>query len=208
MTSIHPALTFFIGLGAGLFLTAGLYGITALAQHLRRQSNLKWDFLSQQMQELARNMHVDGYRPSLIVGAGRGGSRLGALLAGHLTASIFVSIHRRGEHRADGGMDFQGLDRALATLPKSEDTLILLVTDVVRSGKSFRRLLAAIREKTECPVRTMAYAVSRRNSMSIDYVFVNETQSVKFPWSSSRHHGMEKRTAMDDPPSFDQTLNA
>lgn len=149
---------------------------------------VRWNRLVSVLQDFSNDLRSDGFEPSLIVGVGKGGVTIAALIGGHFSGAFIVAV-RRSRRRHGGGQDIieegSPLQLALTTLaPKAASANVLLVTDVAHSGNTFERYREALHQMRFTQVRTFSYCVRRGISYAPDYYMVRTSRKLAFPWET------------------------
>lgn len=176
------------GAAVAVVIAASVIVIWQLTRVLTAFQFVRWSRLVSMLQDFSNDLRSDGFEPSLIVGVGKGGVAIAALIGGHFSGSFVIAVRRsrkrRGEERNIIEED-SPLRLAMTTLaPKAASANILLVTDVAHSGNTFERYHEAFQKEGFSQVRTFAYCIRRGISYAPDYYMVRTSRKLAFPWET------------------------
>jgi len=137
---------------------------------------ITWDSVMILSDRLAERVKADGYRPNMIVAVARGGFVPARLLSSRLSIARLSSI----------GVRYQGESRRDHTFysfpdPINERDYILLVEDVLETGRTLRDARQLLRTKA-AEVRTGAYYYQQGSVIVPDYSLGATRHVPTFPW--------------------------
>lgn len=141
-----------------------------------------WKAVVQNVADVAQEMKSDGFEPSVILGLGKGGVILAALLGGHFTGAAIVALKRRG---APNGLPFAVKAVYAGAIHNGKPPTFLLVSDKVYEGTSFRECSGHLQALGEVIIRTFAYSAPPRAEHGVHYKITETKKRLKFPWSES-----------------------
>jgi hypoxanthine phosphoribosyltransferase len=176
------------GAAVAVVIVATVIVLWQLSRVLTAFQFIRWSRLVSVLQDFSNDLRSDGFEPSLIVGVGKGGVTIAALIGGHFSGTFVVAVRRgRRRHGKKVGIIEEDslLQLALTTLaPKAASANVLLVTDIAHSGNTFERYREALQKMGFSQVRTFAYCIRRGISYAPDYYMVRSSRKLSFPWET------------------------
>ncbi len=178
----------FRGAAVAVVIAAAVIVMWQLSRVMTTFQFVRWSRLVSVLQDFSNDLRSDGFEPSLIVGVGKGGVAIAALIGGHFSGAFIIAVRRgrkrRGEER-DIIEENSPLRLALTTLaPSAASVNVLLVTDIAHSGNTFERYREAFQKEGFSQVRTFAYCIRRGISYAPDYYMVRSSRKLSFPWET------------------------
>lgn len=185
-----------LGLLASVAFSAAWWG---LYRFLKYHGAVSWSRAVAAVKDVAQEMKADGFEPTIVLGVGRGGAVLAALMGGHFRdVFVLTSRRRRGGSsysREDGELPGAAkMDALVAALTAAgmSDVRVLVVADTAYEGSTFSKYLEFLGERKNLHVRTFAYAVQPRGQQFADYKAVETRSRLTFPWTEKlRRHGRD-----------------
>jgi hypoxanthine phosphoribosyltransferase len=178
----------FRGAAVAVVIAAAVIVMWQLSRVMTAFKFIRWSRLVSVLQDFSNDLRSDGFEPSIIVGVGKGGVAIAALIGGHFSGAFVIAVRRsrkrRGQER-DIIEEGSPLQLALTTLAPSAATVnVLLVTDVAHSGNTFERYREAFQKAGFPNLRTFAYCIRQGISYAPDYYMVRSSRKLSFPWET------------------------
>ena len=148
-----------------------------------RETHITWVHFDSLCRTLA--VMVRGYDPQVVVGIAKGGV---------LPATVIASILRREfypirlSRRHDGEVVRETPELLLGPPPAIADQRVLLVDDVVATGRTMELARKACLEQSASEIRTASLCAHRWDH-HIDYVAFTSHTHIIFPWEHGRLEG-------------------
>lgn len=148
---------------------------------------ITWRRAEKLVDRMVEEMISDGFVPSFIVGIGRGGAILGALMAGRLGHRPILAI--TADHHWGGGGRRD--DLAINFSINEPDWLehVLLVAGETHTGQSMRLVESYLASIGCTEVRRAVLYYERGTTQDVEYVGFRTTRKmVRLPWMYTRHY--------------------
>lgn len=167
---------------------------------LQRTSNqndgrYSWDDINQGVACLMENLRNDGYIPSLLVGVGRGGCIISALLSGNMIKDKhipFIALER--EYEEEKGMKTAKLFEEVI-LSKKLDRVLLVAGDVF-TGKTAKAFMDYLLLQGAKEVRFLVFTKVNSTNLTPDYYYTStDVTKLFFPWMLTDNYITDARTA-------------
>jgi len=194
-----------LGLIGGI---AGIVYLTLLAIHIiRNRKTVSWGKFVKVIRQTMRRMKDQNYTPDLIIGCGRGGAIMAAMLSGNLGV-----VHGRKERH----IPFVVCDRLyswersaesdrlpmrvtrIVNLPEMDlgQKNVLLTMATINTGETIKTLVEEITkrqgEKT-ASVKIYAVLKYRHASLTPDFYDIETRELLKMPWEVTKEYNHDSK---------------
>jgi probable phosphoglycerate mutase len=154
------------------------------------RKRVSWKGVEKGILKLRDQLIKDRYYPTLIIGIGRGGSIVGALLSGSLGNIPILVIDRiynwKGHERTEGLFDS-------IKITKNIDR-ILLVAGELHSGNTARKYTEYFMQAGAGEVKMLTFMKEPFPTFKPDYFYLESTISdMRFPWMLTRDYKKESQ---------------
>lgn len=151
---------------------------------------LPWRSAEKAALSMSDKMKQEGYDPSLVVGIGRGGAVIGALISGCLGHRPLIVIDRKYMW-----MDGRRIDDMVLHLhlPPALIEKVLLVAGEAHSGNTMRLYFDHFLKLGAGTVKRAAYFVQKGCTEPIEYVGVHSSKDLRMPWMFTRNYARDSR---------------
>ncbi len=190
-------------------LVLGLIGaISALWyfwEKLVPMRRLGWKFAEKAAKRMAGEMIADNFSPTLIVGIGRGGAIIGALISGCLGHRPLIVIDR--EYTWEGGDRCDDMIFAV-DIPQKFLTRVLLVSGEVHSGNTMKFYCEYFKKLGAKSVRRATFFYEKGATATIHYKGLQSAKKhILMPWMCTKQYMRADRcqprnTPIEDPQHF------
>jgi probable phosphoglycerate mutase len=147
---------------------------------------LSWRAAEKAAEEMANQMVANNFSPTLIVGIGRGGAIMGALISGCLGHRSLLVIDRKykwteGGRKEDILFPIEIPERFLAA--------VLLVSGEVHSGNTMKFYIDYFGQIGAQAIRTATFYYEKGATISVDFKGLeSEKKKIKMPWMFSDNY--------------------
>lgn len=157
----------------------GVAGVTQLWDRYQRQrGHITWKTVERGVVKLIKLIREDNFQPDVIVGLGRGGSIIGALLSGNLGVIPFTAIDRR-YHWESKKRSVSILDFGPITL---ENKRVLLATAEPYTGETLRAAVEYLQSRKPTETKVASLCKCEITTM-VPHYYAFEIKSVEHvPW--------------------------
>ncbi|MCX5800882.1 MAG: histidine phosphatase family protein [Candidatus Eisenbacteria bacterium] len=176
-------------------LILGTIGALASAWYLYERffplRRLSWRSAQNAALRISEQMKQAGYDPTLIVGIGRGGAIMGALISGSLGHRPLLVIDRKYMW-----MDGRRIDDMVLhlQLPLVLVDRVLLVAGEAHSGNTMRLYYNHFVLMGAVSVKRAAYFVRKGCTEPIEYVGIRSGRELRMPWMFTRTYVRDSRS--------------
>src|SRR5215831_6974504 len=143
---------------------------------------MSWDDLGAGARELAEQVHLDGYRPDIILGIARGGLLVAGAISYALDVKNTFTMNVEFYTGIDERLDMPMLLPPVPDLVDFRETRVLIADDVADTGAT----LALVKDFCEGKVAEVRCAVlyeKPRSTVACEYVWRRTDRWIVFPWS-------------------------
>ncbi|MDR1407991.1 MAG: hypothetical protein LBJ23_08100 [Tannerella sp.] len=168
------------------------------SKHNKRLENqFAWSDIECGIKELRLKIKASDYRPTMLVGIGRGGAIISSLLSGNLSNERhipFIALERKYENK--NGMRCASLfDDVYFT--KDLDRVLLVAGDIV-TGKTAEVFTNFLLKQGAKDIRFLAYVMASSTNKEPDYYYIkSDNSNFKFPWMFSDEYARDSRYKMN-----------
>ena len=176
-------------------LILGIIGAIASAWFLYERffplRRLSWRSAQSAALRISDQMKQAGYDPTLVVGIGRGGAIMGALVSGCLGHRPLLVIDRKYMW-----MDGRRIDDMVLhlQLPLALIDRVLLVAGEAHSGNTMRLYHNHFVQIGAASVRRAAYFVRKGCTEPIEYTGIRSERELRMPWMFTRNYVRDSRS--------------
>jgi probable phosphoglycerate mutase len=146
---------------------------------------LTWRFTEKVVARIAGAMAADGFLPTLIVGIGRGGAVMGALISGALGHRPFVVIDRKYTWQEGRRRDDILLK---VSFPQALLDSVLLVAGEVHSGNTMRLYFDYFQDLGAQKIARASLLVQKGATEPVEYIGKVSKRDLRLPWMFSREY--------------------
>lgn len=169
-------------------ILGGVVSVITIYRWLLPFKRIKWSTVEKGVKKLKEDLIHDNYMPSLIVGVGRGGSIIGALLSGCLGHVPILVIDRVYEWEDNLRKDDI---REKIRLSRNLDK-VLLVAGELHTGGTARTYIEYLQSIGAKEIRYLTFAKDPYPAFSPDYYFVESKKpDVRLPWMLTKEYRRE-----------------
>jgi len=182
-----------IGLiGLVLSIVGGLSSVWYIYEKLVPIRRLSWRSTQKAALKITSEMVRDGFLPTLIVGIGRGGAIMGAMISGSLGHRPLVVIDRKYDW-----VEGRRNDDLLLRLQFPPELLekVLLVAGETHTGNTMRLYYNYFREIGAKEIRRATFYLQKGCTEPIEYVGLKHSKDFLMPWMFSKQYIREDRSA-------------
>jgi len=170
-------------------LTLGIIGAAAslwfLWEQLQARRRLSWRFVEKTAQRFAEEMGAREFSPTVIVGIGRGGAIMGALISGALGHRPLIIIDRKYTWQSGRRSDDMILH---TTLPATLLERVLLVAGEVHSGNTMRLYHNYFLKLGAGSIDRATLFVQKGTTEPVEYVGITSERNLRLPWMFSKNY--------------------
>lgn len=152
---------------------------------------LSWKRAQRAASRIAEQMAVHGFSPTLIVGIGRGGAIMGALISGCLGHRPLLVVDRKYVWKEGRRMDDMIL-RMRIPLNLIEKTL--LVSGETHSGNTMRMYYEHFQDIGAKEIRRAAFYYREGSTEPIEYIGFKTSKDLLMPWMFSKKYVRDSRS--------------
>lgn len=172
-------------LGVGLGLIGAVASVWFLWERFLARKKLTWRFTEKTVSRFAKEMAAKGFSPTLIIGIGRGGAVMGALLSGVLGHRPLIVIDRKYAWQ-----DGRRIDGMLmhTNLPPSLLERVLLVAGEVHTGNTMRLYCEYFRKLGAKSIARAALFVQKGATEPVEYIGRESETDCQLPWMFTKEY--------------------
>ena len=176
-------------------ILGGIVSIITLFNWLKPINKVSWKKVEKGVIHLKEKLINSNYTPTLIVGIGRGGSIIGALLSGTLGIVPILVIDRVYEWKdKERKESFCEEIRISKNIEK-----VLLVAGEVHSGNTAKKYFKYFKEMGAKEVRMLTFMQEPFPTFQPDYSYIKtEKSDIKFPWMITEDYKRESKLNYND----------
>jgi hypothetical protein len=144
---------------------------------------MTWQDLGDGARDLAEQIHLDGYRPDMVLAIARGGLLVGGALAYALGVKNTFAMNIEFYTGVDERLEMPMLLPPVPDLVDFAETRVVIADDVADTGAT----LALVKEFCEGKVAEVRCAVlfeKPRSTVQCEYVWRSTDRWIDFPWSA------------------------
>lgn len=155
-------------------------------QLINSDNKVTWDIVDQQVPKIKDALISDQYFPTLIVGIGRGGSVVGALLSGCLGSVPIIVLDRVYKWSTEGRTDdilFKNIDFS------SFNQKVLIVAGELHSGNTVKMYKKYFEECGAGEIRVYSFMKEKYPFVKPDYYSIeSEKADIILPWMITKDY--------------------
>jgi probable phosphoglycerate mutase len=157
------------------------------------QSQYSWSDIEIGVKDLRQQILNSNYMPTLLVGIGRGGAIMSALLSGNLSNERhipFIALERKYENK-NGMRDAYLFDDVSFT--QDLDRVLLVAGDIV-TGETAQVFTDFLIQQGTKEIKFLAYVMVSSTNKKPDYFYSkSDSTDFKFPWMFSNEYKRDSR---------------
>jgi len=147
---------------------------------------LSWRFAEKAAQKIADRMVKDNFSPTLIVGIGRGGSILGAMISGCLGHRPLLVIDRKYEWKESGRLEDIIF---FVDVPASFLNRVLLVAGEIHSGGTMKFYYNYFKSLDTNEIRKAVMFFEEECPVNVEYIGIKSSKkNILMPWVFSKNY--------------------
>lgn len=171
-------------------ILGGIVSIWTIYTWLKPLQKISWKKVEKGVKQLKEDLIKNNYYPTLIVGIGRGGSIIGALLSGTLGNVPIVVIDRVYNWSDKGRKD--GLYEDIKISKNIEK--VLLVAGELHSGNTAKKYTEYFNELGAKEVKMLAFMKEPYPTFKPDFSFIETDKSnIRFPWMITKDYKRDSK---------------
>jgi hypoxanthine phosphoribosyltransferase len=192
---------FFRGMLATAGVALAVFVCWALYRSYSAYHFVSWDKVRSFINEVTRSLRTDEFQPALILGIGRGGAVLAAMLGAHFPGAVVLTASRPGRKKRSEGKHRRKKEEEEDEMPALEippDVVemiqkrqqkpgVLLVTEAAYSGSTLYEAVGALQDMGFPLIRTLAYGMRPGTSHPPDFFNVVTQRHLRMPWGKLSH---------------------
>ncbi len=148
--------------------------------------DVSWSIVEGKIKELKENLIADQYFPSLIIGVGRGGAVVGALLSGCLGSIPLVvidRIYKWGDNGREDSMLISEIDLS------NYNEKVLIVAGELHTGNTAKLYIEHIKASGAKAVKMFVLFKEKYPSFQPNYFgFESDFADIKLPWMITKEY--------------------
>lgn len=168
-----------------------VFSFKIIAKVFRNETILDWEDVCRGAEYLNDRLRNDGYIPTHILGIGRGGAVMSALISGNLVEKKHIpfSVFERKYSKDETGMRRTDLFDGVS-LGKCDLSRALLVAGDVYSGQTAQRFKSLLLKEGAKEIRFAVLTKHRYSGMIPEYFFeiFDKENNLSFPWMLSKNY--------------------
>jgi probable phosphoglycerate mutase len=149
---------------------------------------LSWKVVEKATQRIVEQMAVDGFSPTLIVGIGRGGAIMGALVSGYLGHRPLLVIDRKYIWKEGRRIDDMLLH---LRLPPELIKNVLLIAGEVHTGNTMRTYYNYFKNIGSKQVFRATFYYQEGCTEHLEYIGLKSSKNLILPWMISKNYVRE-----------------
>lgn len=171
-------------------ILGGIVSIWTIYIWLKPLRKISWRKVEKGIKQLKEDLIKSNYYPSLIVGIGRGGSIIGALLSGTLGNVPIIVIDRvydwSSKERKEGFCEN-------IKISKNIDK-VLLVAGELHSGNTAKKYTEYFKEMGAKEIKMVAYMKEPFPTFKPDFYSIEtEKSNIRFPWMITKDYKRDSK---------------
>ena len=168
--------------------------LTNTQNNKRVEGCYSWDDIHQGVICLNEKMKDEGYIPSLIVGIGRGGAIISALLSGNLIKDKHIPLIVLEREYQEVNSNKKAILFETVTFQKNLEKVLLVASDVF-TGKTATTFIDYLKFLGATDIKFLVFTKVNSTNLEPDFYFesTNNTE-LKFPWMLSDNYCKDART--------------
>lgn len=172
-------------LGFILGFIGAVSSIWFLLEKLTRRVKLRWRFVEKSVKAIGHKLTGDDFSPTLIVGIGRGGAIVGAMLSGVLGHRPLFVIDRKYEWK--GGRRIDGIFESLRISLGLEK--VLLVAGEVHTGNTMKLYYDYFKKIGANEIRRATLYYEKGATEYVEYKgFESSKKNLHMPWMITKEY--------------------
>jgi probable phosphoglycerate mutase len=174
-------------------LLGGVVTVATIYKYFFPFRKVKWRVVEKGIKETKEKLIKDNFVPSLIVGIGRGGSIVGALLSGCLGHIPIIVIDRVYDWRKNGRHEklFEEI-KFNKNLEK-----VLLVAGELHTGETARTYMDYFSELGSKEIKVFSFWKESFPNLKPDYhCIVSDNPNLKLPWMLTKEYKRDSQNEM------------
>lgn len=185
-----------IGIVLGVIGT--ISSIWFLHERLFPPKRLSWRVAKDAAENIANKMLLEGFSPTVIVGIGRGGAIMGAMISGCLGHKPLIVIDRKYDWTKGRRMDDMILRLEFhPSLVKK----VLLVAGEVHTGNTMRLYYDYFKDHKAKSIKRAVLYNQLGGTEPIEYIGWEGTRDLQLPWMFSKNYIRDSRSEEDAKPN-------
>ncbi len=161
-----------------------------ILDYLKRNKKITWKDVTKASESLFLKMARDRYNPTVIIGIGRGGAIMGALLSGLYGHIPLIVIDRKYTWRNGRRYDDIILK---ADFPENLLERVLLVSGETHTGNTMRFYYNYFQESGAREIKKATLIYSKESIEKVDYIGIFGKGDERLPWMLSENYVKEDR---------------
>jgi len=168
----------------------GIVSIWTIYKWLRPQKSVSWKKVEKGVVELKEQLINDKYYPTLIIGIGRGGAVISALLSGVLGNVPIIIIDRvykwSNHQRQEGLCDEIKISKNIER--------VLIVAGELHSGNTAKKYTEHFTKIGSKEVKMLTFMKEPYPTFKPDYFYIETKHSdIRFPWMITKEYKRESQ---------------
>lgn len=178
--------TLFLAIMLYILGRVDIFRIDFIRRLLGREKSFDWEDVSRGAEYINERLRTTGYIPTHIIGIGRGGAIIGALISGNLIEKKHIpfTMFERKYNKNEIGMRSANLLSGVS-LKDADLSRVLLVAGDVDTGITAKRFIEFLTQENAKEIRFAVFAQTiNADKDRVDYAYEQFTSSkdVIFPW--------------------------
>ena len=171
-------------------MLGGIVSVWTIIKWVRPYRKISWRIVEKGVKKLKNDLIKSNYYPSIIIGIGRGGSIVGALISGTLGNVPIVVIDRVYKWTNDGRED--GFAENIKITKNIEK--VLLVSGELHSGNTAKKYKEYFDKMGATEVRILTFMKEPFPTFKPDFYYIEtDNSNVRFPWMLSNEYKRESK---------------
>jgi len=168
----------------------GVVSLWTIYAWLKPLQRISWKKVEKGIKQLKEDLIKNNYYPTLIVGIGRGGSIIGALLSGTLGNVPIIVIDRvydwTNKERKDGFCEEIKISKNIEK--------VLLVAGELHSGNTAKKYTEYFQEMGAKEIKMLSFMQEPYPTYKPDFSYIETDKSnVRFPWMLTKEYKRESK---------------
>ncbi|MBN2182029.1 MAG: hypothetical protein JW715_08945 [Sedimentisphaerales bacterium] len=181
-------------IGTILSLIGAISSIMFLYEKFTKRHRLSWRFAEKVVQKIAEQMIGDDFSPTLIVGIGRGGAVMGALISGALGHRPLIVIDRKYQWQ-DGRRIDDMVQRLKINIGLEA---VLLVAGEVHTGNTMRLYYNYFKNLGAKEIRRATLFYESGSTEPVEYKGITSSNKMlRMPWMRPKCYRRDSRSEED-----------
>jgi len=168
-----------------LTVIGSLSTIFYVVDYLKKNKKLTWKDVEKASEKIFNEMAMEGFKPTLIIGIGRGGAIMGSLISGFFGHIPLVVIDRKYTW-----IDGRRFDDLLLKIEFPEELLenVLLVSGETHTGNTMRTYYTYFKNLGVKNLKKATFFYSKSSIEKIDYIGIEGFKNLRMPWMLSKNY--------------------